>query len=60
MRALHNGVERHFLTTDDREDSTAGPSQRTYLRSQVHKQLNAERSRWLVTLGRKSKEVSPP
>ena len=33
---------RRFLPTDDGEDSATGPSQRTYLRSEVHKRvLNA-------------------
>ena len=33
---------------EDREDSAAGPSQRTYL-AESSAEMSAERSRWLVT-----------
>ena len=42
------------MATEDGEDSTAGPSQRTYL-AESNAEASAEHSRWLVTLAKKKK-----
>ena len=47
--ALHDNVGTSFLTSEDKEDSVAGPSQRTYL-AESSAEASAERSRPLVTL----------
>ena len=48
-----------FLGNGGREDSAAGPSQRTYL-AESSAETSAERSRRLATLKMKKQEVSPP
>ena len=51
LRALHDVG----MATEDGEDSTAGPSQRTYL-AESNAEASAEHSRWLVTLTKKKKK----
>ena len=45
---------RHFLATEDRKDSAAGPSQRMYL-AESSAEASAEHSRQLATLTKNNK-----
>ena len=52
---IHTG--QCFLVTEDGEDSAAGPSQCTYLRSQVHKRVLNAAEGWRL---REKKQISQP
>ena len=49
---------QRFLATEDGEGSVAGPLRRTYLQSQVHKQVLSAANGWRLK-DKESKEISP-